>query len=223
MDDITGPKTATRAILYMYDIFGFRSQSLQGADILAHSSPKPCLVVMVDWFQGAAAQEAWFASGRDEDRRLARHFVDTTASPARVLPRVLDFLAKAKSTYFPGVQRWGAVGFCWGAKLVSLVVAAGGEDASPLLAAAAQSSPARLDPEEAKRITVPMAVLASAGEDADVVRRYGDSLQGEKYVETFGGQVHGWMSARGELEKAEVRSEYERGYKILIDFFDKYL
>lgn len=191
--DITGPKTSDRAILYMYDVFGFKPQSLQGADILAHSSSKPCLVVMVDWFQGAAVQEEWFTSGKDEDRQLARQFIDTTANPAHVLPHVLDFLAKAKDTHYPGVKRWGGVGFCWGGKLVSLVAAAG--DASPL-AVAAQSSPARLDPEEAKKVTIPMAVLASAGEDADVVRRYGDSLQGEKYVETFGGQVHGWMSAR---------------------------
>ena len=34
---ITGPKDAKSALLVVYDIFGFFPQTLQGADILAHS------------------------------------------------------------------------------------------------------------------------------------------------------------------------------------------
>jgi hypothetical protein len=33
----TGPKDATSALLVIFDIFGFFPQTLQGADILAHS------------------------------------------------------------------------------------------------------------------------------------------------------------------------------------------
>ena len=35
--DVTGPANATKAILYIYDIFGYFPQSLQGADILSTS------------------------------------------------------------------------------------------------------------------------------------------------------------------------------------------
>lgn len=156
--DVTGPSTAERGILYIYDIFSFRSQSIQGADILAHASSRPCLVVMVDWFEGGAVQEEWTTS--IEGRKLLHEFVETTASPTRVLPRILETLAEFETLY-PTVTRWGAVGYCWGGKLVSLIVAKGVE--SPLVAAA-QSSPARLDPEESRRITIPMAMLASSKE-----------------------------------------------------------
>ncbi|EMR69744.1 putative dienelactone hydrolase family protein [Eutypa lata UCREL1] len=193
---ITGPKTADRAILYIYDVFSFQPQSLQGADILAYSSSKPCLVVMVDWFKGGAVQHEWITSKKEEDRKLMYQFLETTASPVNVLPSVFEFLAESKEI-FPNVKRWGSVGFCWGGKLVSLVSAKG--DASPLVAAA-QSSPARMDPEEAKKVIIPMAILASAKEDASVVKQYGENLRGEK----------------GELEKADVRSEITPHYMVLI-------
>jgi dienelactone hydrolase len=113
-------------------------------------------------------------------------------APGSILPRGLETLSGFKQTY-PTVNRLGAVGFCWGGKLVSLA-AAKGED-SPLQPAA-QSSPARTDPGEADKITIPMAVPASAKEDKKVVVEYGERLQGPKHIEIFDSQVHGWMSAR---------------------------
>lgn len=147
---------------------------------------------MVDWFNGGAVKEEWTTSKKTEDRQLMYQFLETTASPGNVLPQVLETLTGFKQTY-PTVKKWGAVGFCWGGKLVSLA-AAKGED-SPLHAAA-QSSPARMEPGEAEKITIPMAVLASAKEDKKVVLDYGKKLQGQKHIEIFESQVHGWMSAR---------------------------
>ncbi|KAH9908316.1 hypothetical protein F4778DRAFT_716861 [Xylariomycetidae sp. FL2044] len=218
--DATGPKTADRGVLYIYDAFSFTPQSLQGADILAHSSSKPCLVIMVDWFKGDAVKEEWMVSGKPEDRQLMQKFIETTANPNNALTAVTQVLSQFKSLY-PAVTSWGGMGFCWGGKIISLLAAKGAAD-SPLVAAV-QSSPARLDPEEAKTVTIPMAVLASAGEDAAAVKQYGENLKGVKHVETFGSQVHGWMSARADLDNAHVRKEYERGYKIAVDFFDKYV
>ncbi|KAF4471501.1 Dienelactone hydrolase [Fusarium albosuccineum] len=97
------------------------------------------------------------------------------------------------------VTCWAGLGFCWGSKSVSLITAAGDKS---LLHVAAHTSPSRLDPEEAKTITVPTMLLPSKGEDKDLVKKYVDNLKGEKYVERFD-EVHGWMSAR---------KEYERGY-----------
>lgn len=188
--DVTGSSTAERGILYIFDIFSFRPQSIQGADILAHTPSRPCLVVMIDWFEGGAVQEGWTTS--IEGRKLLHEFVETTASPTRVLPCILETLAEVQTLY-PTVSRWSAVGYCWGGKLVSLIAAKGVE--SPLVAAA-QSSPARLDPEEAKSITIPMAMLVSSKEDAGAVKDYSENLKADKHIEIFPTQVHGWMSAR---------------------------
>lgn len=106
---------------------------------------------------------------------------------------------------------------CWGGKLVSLTSG----DNSPW-SAAIETSPAKVDPEDAAKVTVPLAMLASKDEPADQVKAFGEALKTPSYVETFQ-QVHGWMSARANLADAEVRSEYERGYQVSLDFFGKHL
>ena len=69
-------------------------------------------------------------------------------------------------------------------------------------------------------------MLASGDEDGEAVKKFAESLGkgGEQnHFETFGDQVHGWMAARGELEKDSVRKEFERGYQTLLDFYHKTL
>ena len=80
-----------------------------------------------------------------------------------------------------------------------------------------------VDPADATKIKIPLALLASGDENAEDIKKFEANLKGEKYVETFGDQIHGWMAARADLEDARVKSEYERGYKTLLEFFAKYL
>lgn len=58
--DVTGPSDATKAIVVIYDIFGFFEQTLQGADILAHSDDsQKYKVYMPDWFKGEPCPIEW--------------------------------------------------------------------------------------------------------------------------------------------------------------------
>lgn len=66
-------------------------------------------------------------------------------------------------------------------------------------------------------------MLASKDEPAEDVKKFEANLKGEKHVEIFGDQIHGWMAARANLEDERVVSEYERGYKTLLEFFSKHL
>jgi len=66
-------------------------------------------------------------------------------------------------------------------------------------------------------------MLASKDETAEEVTAWGRALKVEKHVETFDSQIHGWMSARADLEDEKVKSEYVRGYKLFLEFFAKYL
>jgi dienelactone hydrolase len=50
--DVTGPADAKKAILVIYDIFGYFEQTLQGADILANSGEEKYKVLIPDWFKG---------------------------------------------------------------------------------------------------------------------------------------------------------------------------
>jgi dienelactone hydrolase len=80
-----------------------------------------------------------------------------------------------------------------------------------------------VNPDDAANIKSPLCLLASKDEPAEDVKKFEANLKGEKHVETFGDQIHGWMAARSDLEDARVKSEYERGYKTLLEFFAKYL
>lgn len=58
--DVTGPPTASKALLFIFDIFGFYPQSLQGADILSTSdSHAQYQVFMPDFFEGSPADYSW--------------------------------------------------------------------------------------------------------------------------------------------------------------------
>ena len=89
--------------------------------------------------------------------------------------------------------------------------------------AVAEVHPAMVDPADAKGIKVPLCMLASGDEDANAVKEFGKTLSVENHIETFSDQIHGWMAARGDLEKEEVKKEYERGYQVLLDFYHKHL
>lgn len=57
---MTGPADATRAIVLIYDIFGYFDQTLQGADILAYGDDKHRYkVYMPDWFKGQPCPIEW--------------------------------------------------------------------------------------------------------------------------------------------------------------------
>jgi len=58
LTDVTGPASAKKAILVIYDIFGFFPQTIQGADILAAAGEYQ--VFMPDFFEGEPADIAWY-------------------------------------------------------------------------------------------------------------------------------------------------------------------
>lgn len=108
--------------------------------------------------------------------------------------------------------------FCWGGNVVSLI---SGPDT--LFKASAQAHPGMLNVADAEKITIPTCMLASKGEAADIVEAWGEALTVRKNVRRFGEQVHGWMSAKGDLEDEKCREDYESGYKIFLEWFAKYL
>ena len=76
---------------------------------------------------------------------------------------------------------------------------------------------------DAPGITIPYAMLPSKDESKDDVEKWEKGLKVPHLVEWFPSQIHGWMAARGDLEDEDVKKEYERGYKTLLDFFHKHM
>jgi dienelactone hydrolase len=216
---ITGPPTATTALLFIHDIFGFFPQSLQGADILSSShTDSKYLVFMPDFFEGSPADISWYPPDNEDKQQKLGAFFKGPGDPGKAAKRVPE-VVKALGEKYPGVKSWGVIGFCWGGKIVSLTT---GTPSTPFVAAA-ECHPAMVEPADALNISIPLILLASKDEDAEAVKKFEANLKGEKYVETFGDQIHGWMGARSDLENSRVKEEYERGYKTVVEFFGKYL
>jgi dienelactone hydrolase len=213
----TGPKDAKRAILVIYDIFGFFSQTLQGADILATSDKeRPYQVFMPDFFEGSPADISWYPPGDDKEKgEKLGEFFKTKAAPPKTLERIPKIVQELNKR---GIEQWGIVGYCWGGKIVNL---ASKEDS--LFKVAAACHPAMVAAEDAPGITIPYAMLPSGDEPKDDVQSWEKGLKVPHIVEWFPDQVHGWMAARADLEDSKVKSEYERGYKTVLDFFHKHM
>lgn len=202
------------------DIFGFFDQTIQGADILATSSEQKYRVFIPDFFEGQPADLSKFPPQTDEDKKYLANFFQTKAAPPNTLSKIPNIVAEANKLApgGNGFESWSILGYCWGGKIANLAV--GKENTT--FVAAVQCHPAMVDPNDAKEVTVPMAMLPSKDEDPSAVQAYQKNLQVPNYVETFPTQIHGWMAARSNLEDAEVRKEYERGYKTALDFLHKH-
>lgn len=115
--DTTGPSSASQGILIIYDIFGFFPQTIQGADILAHSDKDhQYQIFMPDWFDGNAADISWYPPDTEEKGKKLGEFFQTEAAPPKTIERVGRVMKELQSNN-PNVKNWGIVGYCWGGKV----------------------------------------------------------------------------------------------------------
>lgn len=176
----------------VFDIFGFCSQAIQGADILAHNTTSPFIVIIPDFFDGTSADPAWFSpNATSEDQAKLGAFFQGTAAPPRSLARIPAIVGEVTREKL--VDEWGILGLCWGGKVATISAA---EESGFKWKAAAQVHPAMLDAEDAKKIKIPFALLPSGDEKKEDCDQFGANLTGEKVLETFADMPHGWMGAR---------------------------
>lgn len=215
---VTGSATTSTAILFVFDIFGYFPQTIQGADILATSDhDHQYQVFMPDFFDGQPLDISVYPpTDADKQKKLGAFFGGIGAPPKAVgrIPKIIEEIKK----YNPNIKTFGAVGLCWGGKVIALT----SQTSSPYKAAA-QCHPAMVDPSEAPKISIPFCLLASKDESAEDIQKFDASLQQPKHVETYSDQIHGWMGARADLKVQRDQDEYERGYKTLLEFFAKHL
>lgn len=106
------------------------------------------------------------------------------------------------------------MGFCWGGKIVNLTSA---KD-TPWTAAAA-CHPAMVDANDAAAITIPFAMLPSKDEPKEDVEKWQAAIKTKNIVQWWPNQVHGFMAARADLKDDAVKADYEKAYKLLLEFF----
>jgi dienelactone hydrolase len=102
--DVTGPSDASKAIFVVYDIFGYFDQTVQGADLLAHSGKYQ--VFMPDFFGGEPAEMSWMAQGMEGPRGT---FFGTTGNPQTAVGK-FPSLVEAIQKKYASIKSWGILG-----------------------------------------------------------------------------------------------------------------
>ncbi|KAI1136432.1 alpha/beta-hydrolase [Hypoxylon sp. FL0543] len=221
---VVGPSSPQKAVIDIYDVFGLAPQTLQGADRL--SASLNALVIVPDFFEGVYVQPDWLPPDTDEKKAAFAKFQGEQAAIPKNVDRLIE-VRKAAGEKWPSVgDRWGVFGLCWGGKVAVLACGKDNEGAGRVFKVSGQAHPARLAAEDAEALTAPHICLASPGEPADVVAQYKQILAKPGkigVVETYETMFHGWMGARANLTDEKNRSEYERGYNQVAEFFAKYL
>ena len=109
--DITGPSSATSAILMVYDVFGFSSQIQQGADILAYGDKDhEYLVVMPDFFDGKPADISWYPPDNKEKEEKLGGWFKEHGPPAKGVARVPKIVKEIEQNH-SNIKSWGIVGY----------------------------------------------------------------------------------------------------------------
>ncbi|KAI1286593.1 Alpha/Beta hydrolase protein [Xylaria venustula] len=214
---VTGPSDATKGLVSIFDIFGFFSQTLQGADILATGGAnQQYKVFMPDWFDGKPCPLEWYPPDTEEKQaKLDEWFgKNSPFDVAAALPGYVKALQEAN----PSINSWGIVGYCWGGKVIELVTS---QASSNPFSIAVACHPAMVNPSGADNIGVPYGLIASMEEPVETIKDFESRLKVPHRVEIFGDQVHGFMAARADLNDGHVKAEYARTYQVVLDFLGK--
>ncbi|EPS36935.1 hypothetical protein H072_9518 [Dactylellina haptotyla CBS 200.50] len=211
--------TPTSGVLFIYDIFGYYKQTLQGADIIAITDPGN-VVIMPDFFFGKPYPLEKFPAKTEEDKAAFGSFFSNEAAFPKTTETALKVLAGLKEKY-PDVKKWGVFGLCWGGKAATLLALNGDH-----FAASGQAHPAMLSTKDIESLTTPHICLPSKDEDSTTAKEVGDILNARKdgsssaiYDQNF----HGWMGARADLRDSFEKSSFEKGYTEVVEFFKKTL
>jgi dienelactone hydrolase len=212
---VTGPEKPGRlAIVCVYDIFGFKPQTQQGADIIAESLKAQ--VVMPDFIEG---DEPWpldkFPPKTDEDKKKLQEWFGGFANPANHIPKLIEV---GKALKEEGAEFVAVYGFCWGGKIV---IKAGGEPDSPFDAVSIVH-PAMLSVEDAEKLNVPLGLFISKDEPEDEYHKIVEVISKKPFADKNSYKIfesfHGFAAARANLDEPDNKDKYGHLYKKLTHF-----
>ncbi|WFD42431.1 carboxymethylenebutenolidase [Malassezia psittaci] len=224
---IVGDRTATKAIVAIYDIFGFHSSSQQGADILAALTG--CRVYLPDLFDGnplpldtipADTQEKQTRMSSCKTRATDQVFTGL-GNPIRYSEQLTSLGNYLKSQGYKSV---GLYGLCWGSKPAAIVSSQDTPYSALVLIHASL-----LEPDDAKKITIPTANFTSSHEDNDVIRAFNAEAKANPSIGStfvthhYPDAHHGFAGARADLEDNSLRASFQDVYQRTANFFLQHL
>jgi len=209
---IVGPTGTGKALIIVYDIFGFFPQTIQGADILAETLQ--ARVVMPDFF----GDKRWPIEGipprSKEEGEALQLFFKTEANPDSIVPKVTPV---ARELQKEGATKIGALGYCWGAKITMIC----GGIKEDWVTSVAGIHPSLLNDADIEALKVPVALYPSKDENEDDSKRFSAIISKSKKndYKVYPTMRHGWAAARGDLVDPEGLKQYKDVYARTAGFF----
>ncbi|CAM9239910.1 unnamed protein product [Pylaiella littoralis] len=206
----SGPK----AIVVVYDIFGFSTQTKQVCDMLAAAGFN---VAMPDFCKGNEWPVENFPP--KDMSELGAWFGTTGKWETSILPTFTAAVAHMKEN--KGAEVVGVTGFCWGG-MIAMKAASMGAEAEGGVKAAANVHAAMMTPGLAEDVKVPMLIMPS-GEDPDHLpvkavldkKSFGDKCQYRRFDDMH----HGFCAARGDWSIPEQATRAAEAIDMLVKFF----
>ncbi|KAJ4824524.1 hypothetical protein Tsubulata_017122 [Turnera subulata] len=194
---VTGSLDSKRAVLLVSDVFGYEAPKLRMlADKIAAAG---FYVVVPDFFNGDVYVPE--NAARPIMEWLKDHGADKGFEEAKPVIEAL----KGK-----GASAIGAVGFCWGAKVVVQLAKEGSIQASALL------HPSFVTVDDIKEVKAPIAILGAEIDQMsppELVKQFEEVLAAksevDSYVKIFPKVAHGWTVRYKDENEVEVKAAEE--------------
>ncbi|KAI5075336.1 hypothetical protein GOP47_0009412 [Adiantum capillus-veneris] len=202
--------TPTAAVILVSDVFGFESPLLRKlADKIASSLGY--LVVVPDYFN----KDPFSASARVPVEEWKK-----THEPMDFVEGTISIVETLKNK---GIFSTGAVGFCWGAKVVVELAK------RDYLKVAVLCHPSFASVDDFKDVKTPIAILAAETDrfsPPDVVMQYQEILESrnevQSFVKIYPGTSHGWV-IRYNIDDAREVEKAEEAHDNIFEWLKMYL
>ncbi|KAJ1913589.1 hypothetical protein H4219_005142 [Mycoemilia scoparia] len=191
---VVGDKSSKRAIIYIYDIFGYHPNAYQGADIL---SSKGFRVFIPDFFNGNPLVPSDLGN-KTRLMNLIKERVDWNDVVLPNLNKVREYLQEKEN-----ITKVGVLGFCWGAKMATLAL----NDETKFYQSAALIHPSFPSIEDFENAQGPICLLPS--KDEGPMKDMYQKLESKEFYDKcfyhyFDDMPHGFCAARGDWENSDI-------------------
>lgn len=208
---VSGSPDSKLAILFISDVFGYEAPNLRKlADKVAAAG---FYAVVPDFFH----EDPYDPQNTERPIKvwLKDHGPDKGCEEAKP---VIESLKQK------GISKIGAVGFCWGAKVVVQLA-----QSEEYIQAGALLHPSFVTLEDIKGVKVPIAVLGAEIDQMsppELVKQFEEALNAKPevdgFVKIFPGVAHGW-TVRYNLEDAAAVKFAEEAHQDMLGWFQKHI
>jgi len=206
-----------KAILVIYDIFGFCEQNYQVVDLLAGQGYDVYLPDVRSGHTLDSYGRPLLEMTPEEQKETRRKF--DTEFPGSIPSQLAPVRGLIEELKKKGYEKVAGLGFCWGANVIVQV---------PEFDALILTHPgAAVNPDNAAKLHSPTCLMPSQNENEENMEGFHKVMLSQPVGDKcelvwFKDQPHGWMSNRADLNTEKGKEGFQKGMDTMINFLTKH-